>query len=326
MAPISVVAGPALVPSSRGVSPGSHEPPNTIYQHPLAYLLTTEGLALLRSWSGDFDEEFVRARLDEVRRLMANETLASHPGVHVESGATDNAYRQWAPTYDEPGNDLLVADLRMIDEVLAGRPAGTAVDAACGTGRLARRLVAHGHRVLGVDRSPEMVQQARRAVPDVAFAVGDLEALPVGDATVDVLTNALALAHVADLAAVFAEFARVLRPGGVAIVSDAHPELVRFGSVPKAIGPGGQPQQAAAHQHTVADYLRAALAAGFLVRGFYEPGPGEPSDEPPVVELPDVPDLGEWRDWPWSLLRLVPAAAAAAWNVPSVLVWHLERR
>jgi len=135
VAPISVVAGPALVPSSRGVSPGSHEPPNTIYQHPLAYLLTTEGLALLRSWSGDFDEEFVRARLDEVRRLMANETLASHPGVHVESGATDNAYRQWAPTYDEPGNDLLVADLRMIDEVLAGRPAGTAVDAACGTGR-----------------------------------------------------------------------------------------------------------------------------------------------------------------------------------------------
>ena len=321
--------GRAVVPSSRGVSPGSPARPTTIYQHPLAYLLATEGLSLLRAWGGDFDERFVRARLDEIRRLMANEALANHPGVHVESGATDNAYRQWAPTYDDPDNDLLVADLRMIDEVLASRPAGIAVDAACGTGRLARRLVAHGHRVLGVDRSPEMVQQARGSVPGVPFVVGDLLALPVADATVDVLTNALALTHVADLAPVFVEFARVLRPGGVAIVSDAHPELVRFGSVPKATGPDGQPQQAAGHRHSVADYLRAALAAGFLVRGFYEPRPPDPSAEPlpPPAALPaSALDLGEWRDWPWSLLRFAPAAAAAAWNVPSVLVWHLERR
>ena len=324
---ISIVRGRAVVPSSRGVSPGSPARPTTIYQHPLAYLLATEGLALLRAWGGDFDERFVRARLDEIRRLMVNETLANHPGVHVESGATDNAYRQWAATYDEPGNELLVADLAMIDEVLASRPRGTAVDTACGTGRLAQRLAARGHRVLGVDRSPEMVHQARRRVPGVPFAVGDLHALPVGDATVDVLTNALALTHVADLGPVFLEFARVLRRGGVAIVSDAHPELVRFGSVPKAVGPDGRPQQAAGHRHTVADYLRAALAAGFLVRGFYEPGPGEPSDEAPPAAPPlsSGRDLGEWREWPWSLLRFTPAAAAAAWNVPSVLVWHLER-
>jgi len=299
----------------------------TIYQHPLAYLLAVEGAALLRAWSGDFDEPFVRARFDEVRRLITNETLAAHPGVHVEFGATDDAYRQWAETYDDPGNGLLVADLPFIDAVLDRRPPGVAVDTACGTGRLARRLAERGHRVLGVDRSPEMVRQAARNHRQIPFAVGDLYELPLGDATVDVLTNALALTHVADLARVFVEFARVLRSGGVAIVSDAHPGILRLGSVPKAEGSDGRPQQAAGYRHEVADYLRAALAAGFVVRGFYEPRPSEPPDDLPPAEPPPaaVLELGGWRDWPWSLMRFAPAAAAAAWNVPSVLVWHLER-
>jgi len=298
-----------------------------IYQHPLAYLLALEGVALLRAWSGDFDEPFVRARLDEIRRLIASETLANHPGVHVESGATDNAYRQWAETYDDPNNELLKADLRFIDAVLDRRPPGVAVDTACGTGRLARRLAERGHRVLGIDRSPDMVRRAARTHPHVPFAVGDLYELPLGDGTVDIVTNALALTHVADLERVFREFARVLRPGGVAVVSDAHPEILRLGSVPKAQGSDGRPQQAAGHRHAVADYLRAALAAGFVVRGFYEPRPSEPPAEPPPVATPPASllDLGEWRDWPWSLIRFAPAAAAAAWNVPSVLVWHLER-
>ena len=37
--------------------------PTVIYQHPLAYLIGLEGLALMRAWGGDFDEQFVRARL-----------------------------------------------------------------------------------------------------------------------------------------------------------------------------------------------------------------------------------------------------------------------
>ncbi len=47
-----------------------------IYQHPLAYLLGLEGIALLRAWAGDFDKDFVDARLAEVRALLADERLA----------------------------------------------------------------------------------------------------------------------------------------------------------------------------------------------------------------------------------------------------------
>ena len=57
-----------------------------IYQHPLAYLLGIEGLALLRAWAGDYDEAFVRARLAEVRRLLDDPAVADHAGVAVRRG------------------------------------------------------------------------------------------------------------------------------------------------------------------------------------------------------------------------------------------------
>ena len=43
-----------------------------MYQHPLAYLLGLEGIALLRAWAGDHDREFTEARLAEMRRLLAD--------------------------------------------------------------------------------------------------------------------------------------------------------------------------------------------------------------------------------------------------------------
>ncbi len=295
-----------------------------IYQHPLAYLIGLEGVALLRAWSGDFDETFVRERLDEVRHLLEDETLTGHPGAHIEEGATGDAYRQWATTYDDPGNDLLELDLPFIDAVLDTLPSGSAVDTACGTGRLARRLARRGHLVVGVDGSVEMVRQAHHNVSGISFVAGDLHDLPLPDASVDLVTNALALTHVADLDRVLAEFARVLRPGGTALISDVHPDLVTLGSSVKAQGPDGQPQLAACHRRTVADYLRAAMSAGFNVRGFDErPRTGEEAAEPAPTPEP-VREIGPWQDWPWTLLDWAPEASRAAWDISHVLLWHLQ--
>src|SRR5919112_2649863 len=124
-----------------------------IYQHPLAYLLGLEGLALLRAWAGDFDKEFVDRRLAEVRRLLATEALAAHHGVMVHRGDTLTGYRQWASTYDEPRNSLFDVDEPVMHEIIAAFPPGTAVDAACGTGRYADHLAGRGHQVIGIDSS-----------------------------------------------------------------------------------------------------------------------------------------------------------------------------
>lgn len=292
-----------------------------IYQHPLAYLIGLEGLALLRAWAGDYDQQFVTARLAEVRRLLDDEALAGHDGVLVEPGATINAYRQWSASYDDPGNGLFDLDEPIVYEISDALPIGTALDAACGTGRFTSHLVERGHRVIGVDNSPDMLQQAHRRFPTADFVLGDLHRLPLADDSVDVVVNGLALTHVNALPPVMAEFGRVLRHGGHLIISDVHPELVLRGSVVKAVGPRQQPQMAISNRHTVGEFLRAALAAGFSVRRF---------DEQPHPAAPDGPapapthEIGSWQDWPWTLLGLVPEASGAAWDKPAVVIWHLQ--
>lgn len=296
-----------------------------IYQHPLAYLLGLEGLALLRAWAGDhdYDQDFVTARLAEVRELLDDPLLTDHPGVLVEPDATPAAYEQWSPGYDDPGNPLFDLDEPLIDSIIGELPVGTAVDTACGTGRLTAHVLERGHRVIGVDSSLAMVQRARNRLPGTTFLVGDLLRLPLPDESADLIVNGLALTHVADLEAVLIEAARVLRPGGHLVVSDVHHDLVLLGSVVKAAGAAGQPQIASTHRHTTAEFLIASLAAGFQVLGYDErPRPAKP-DGP----LPEpTRDVGSWRDWPWTLLGRVPEATRAAWNNPSVVVWHLQRK
>jgi ubiquinone/menaquinone biosynthesis C-methylase UbiE len=296
-----------------------------IYQHPLAYVLGVEGLALLRAWAGDFDREYVEARLAEVRRLVAHEELANHSGVVVGRGDTLTAYRQWSETYDEPRNTLFDADEPLMHEILDALPKGTALDAACGTGRYAQYLTDSGHQVIGVDSSPDMLAHARTRVPQSGFVLGDLHRLPIPDGSVDLVVSGLALAHVPDLAPVMAEFARVLRSGGHLVVSDVHHELVFLGSIVKALGPAGEPGLVASYRHTAGDFLRAALPVGLQVRRCEEQRSPAPTGPPPPAPEIAAVNWQDWHDWPWSLMELVPGAMRAAGRIPATIIWHFQR-
>jgi ubiquinone/menaquinone biosynthesis C-methylase UbiE len=188
-----------------------------IYQHPLGYLLGMQGRALLRAFAGEFDREFTMARLAEVRALLdAVDNLGE--GGYVSPFSTVDGYQSWAPFYDSPGNALVEREgprvHALLDRVLRDSPTRTVLDAACGTGRHAAHLAAGGHRVIGIDSSPAMLDIARSKLPDAELHQADLHGLPLPDDDVDLIVCGLALAHVPDLAPVFAEFARVLRPGG----------------------------------------------------------------------------------------------------------------
>jgi ubiquinone/menaquinone biosynthesis C-methylase UbiE len=80
-----------------------------------------------------------------------------------------------------------------VAEYLSDREPGLALDAACGTGRFAEFLARRGHRVIGVDSSPDMLAHARRRVPDGEFHVAELDRLPLPDDSADVIVCALAL-------------------------------------------------------------------------------------------------------------------------------------
>lgn len=156
---------------------------------------------------------------------------------------------------------------------------------------------------------------ARRALP-----VFCLDRLPLPDDSADVIVCALALVHVPRLDPVLAEFARVLRPGGDLVISDIHHELVTRGSVIKARGPAGEPCIVATYRHQLGDYLRAALSLGFEVRRCEEPSAAPPEGPPPEPGQ----EIGEWQDWPWTLMDYVPAGARAAGGRPGLVIWHFR--
>lgn len=113
------------------------------------------------------------------------------------------------------------------------RPGMDALDVACGTGAVTRAMleVLGGKgRVCGVDPSEGMLNEARKSVP-AEFQPGQAEALPFPDASFDFLAMGYALRHVADLRQAFAEYQRVLRPGGRLLILEISRPQTRVGLV-----------------------------------------------------------------------------------------------
>jgi SAM-dependent methyltransferase len=114
------------------------------------------------------------------------------------------------------------AMLALLPDVAGAR----VLDAGCGDGWYAEQLVARGARVTAVDASARMAEHARRRLGDGAdVRVADL-AHPLdfaGNGSFDGIVSALALEHVRDWDATFAELRRILRPGGWLLFSAQHP-------------------------------------------------------------------------------------------------------
>lgn len=98
---------------------------------------------------------------------------------------------------------------------------GSALDVACGSGKLTARLAriaGDGGRVVGVDFSPQMLEVARRAHPGIEFVEGDALNLPFDDASFDASTIAFGLRNLADPVRGLRQMLRVVRRGGSAVV------------------------------------------------------------------------------------------------------------
>jgi ubiquinone/menaquinone biosynthesis C-methylase UbiE len=115
------------------------------------------------------------------------------------------------------------------------RPGGTLVDLGCGPGYLAVGISREypGLTTIGLDVSRDMVDLARanfqrRPSVNLRLVLGNVEALPLADGSVDCAVSSLSLHHWSDVPGALREINRVLKPGGRLLIFDARRDSPRL--------------------------------------------------------------------------------------------------
>jgi ArsR family transcriptional regulator len=138
-------------------------------------------------------------------------------------GDTQAFFGRVAGEWDGVRNELF-GDRATVQALLALLPeTWTVADIGCGTGNAAEVLAPLVSRVVAIDQSEAMLAAAKKrlkGIENVEFIRGDVEKLPLKDASVNAAVCVLVLHHIADPANACREMARVLKPGGVCLIVD----------------------------------------------------------------------------------------------------------
>jgi demethylmenaquinone methyltransferase / 2-methoxy-6-polyprenyl-1,4-benzoquinol methylase len=220
-----------------------------------------------------------------------------------------------APEYDRMGRVLSFGQdprwRRTLVSKVNAIPGAWALDAASGTGLVARELARKNLRVAALDQSPSMVRRGIAATraegldDRVRFVGGRAEELPFADERFDAVTFTYLLRYVADPAATVAELARVLRPGGVMASLEFH-----------------VPQQAWAHAGWWVHTRAVMPAVGRAVSpGWYRTGRFLGRDVSGFYERFPLPVQVRW--WQEAGMRRVRTTLMS--NGAAVVTWAVKR-
>jgi SAM-dependent methyltransferase len=217
--------------------------------------------------------------------------------------AWESQAKAWIAWVRRPGHDSYDRFHReQFFDLLPG-PGKLTVDVGCGEGRVARDLLARGHRVVAFDGSPVLVAAARDFTPSVAAEVADAATLPLPDACADLVVAFMALHDVEDLDGAVREVARVLVPGGRLCLAIVHPMnsagrfdgeeanapfriegsyLARF-DYADHLERDGLTMLFHSRHRPLADYFAAFAASGLAVETLREPAVPESAAKSPAV-------------------------------------------
>jgi malonyl-CoA O-methyltransferase len=206
---------------------------------------------------------------------MSEQPPSSHDAREHPDVAT--GYDRWAPQYDLQPNATRDLDARVLRAAPLRLEGTVALEVGCGTGKNTGWLAERARQVIAMDFSRGMLLEARRRTraANVRFEQHDVrERWPVDPGSIGVVTCNLVLEHVRDLAPVFAEAARVLRPEGQLFVCELHPyRQLRGAQARFTDADSGATVLVPAFTHSTSEFVNGGLAAGL-----------------------DLVELGEWSD------------------------------
>ena len=179
-------------------------------------------------------------------------------------------YGEWAATYERTVEDEMdVALLERIETVAWG---GEIADLGCGTGRTGAWLTARGASAVdGVDVTPEMLAAARTRGVFRALREADVADTGLASGAYDVVTSSLVDEHLPDVQGMYAEAARLLRPGGAFVHVGFHPHFLMASGMPTHYdGSDGAPVAIETHVHHLSEQVAAGLAARLTLTEMHE--------------------------------------------------------
>jgi len=194
-------------------------------------------------------------------------------------------YKEWSAVYDrqmEPGF-LDAYLLRRMPAVNFGR-VRTALDLACGTGRIGAWLRKKGVKTIdGVDMSPHMIARAKEKNVYRTIKQGDLTKVGLPRGGYDLSICVLAACHMKTLAPLYRQMNKATRRGGIGIIVDYHPFFLLNGIPTHFPAPSGETIAIKNHIHLLSDHFRVARRLGWklvwldelvVARSWLKPYPG----------------------------------------------------
>jgi SAM-dependent methyltransferase len=208
---------------------------------------------------------------------------------------------EWVAWARAPGHDSYWRFHRDAFLSIVPAPGRLTLDVGCGEGRLSRDLSVLGHRVVGIDASPTMLNAAaghsNSACP---FVLADAARLPVRSEAADCVIAFMSLQDVDELEAAIAELGRTVVPGGHLLMAVTHPANTagRFAPDPEDAAPpfviegswferrrfadtcerGGYTMTFHSEHRPLQVYADALADGGFLIERIREVGDPDPAD------------------------------------------------
>ena len=139
----------------------------------------------------------------------------------MENNGWDDSAEAWIADMGDKGDFSRrhILDAPMLARI-RGRGFQTALDVGCGEGRFCRMLAGEGIATTGIDPTARLLDAARARDPQGRYLQARAEALPLPDASFDLVVSYLTLIDIDDYAAAIAEMARILRPGGSLLIAN----------------------------------------------------------------------------------------------------------